>query len=264
MNRRRKNYNNNYYNGNYNYSQYDNYDSYYYNNSNYNNYNNYNTNYNDKYKKSYYNSKNYQPNRTQELKEVEISSTEPIENQTVPIQFSENNQIENKAEKTEEQLKKEEEELKKEVSSFLANINVMVNIENLKKYCEEDSENIKLVTNENPIDPSTMFIDISMNPKGIDEEKTYLAHPEYTTIIRRGNTVLEQYRYDNYKKDYQYQKSYMLRKGMKKFIDLPYDFFTVDETTKKYYLKTTNMDNIETANSLKYIFYPCIESTSKG
>lgn len=264
MNRRRKNYNNNYYNGNYNYSQYDNYDSYYYNNNNYNNYNNYNTNYNDKYKKSYYNSKNYQPNRTQELKEVEISSTKPIKNQTVTSQFSEKNQIENKVEKTEEQLKKEEEELKKEVSSFLANINVMVNIENLKKYCEEDSENIKLVTNENPIDPSTMFIDISMNPKGIDEEKTYLAHPEYTTIIRRGNTVLEQYRYDNYKKDYQYQKSYMLRKGMKKFIDLPYDFFTVDETTKKYYLKTTSMDNIETANSLKYIFYPCIESNSKG
>ena len=50
---------------------------------------------------------------------MEISSTKPIKNQTVTSQFSENNQIENKVEKTEEQLKKEEEELKKEVSSFL-------------------------------------------------------------------------------------------------------------------------------------------------
>ena len=130
-----------------------------------------------------------------------------------------------------------------EIREYLQELSVKVDLEKMKAYCEADKDNIKLISKENPINTSTMLLDISMNPKGIDEEKTYMAHPEYTTIIRRGNTILEEYipQGDSFK----YKKAYMLRKGMKKFIDLPFDFFGIDPKTNKYYLKTSNLENNE-------------------
>ena len=45
----------------------------------------------------------------------------------------------------------------------------------LKSFCKNDAEgNIKVVENVCPIDSNLMLVDISMNPKGVDEELVYL------------------------------------------------------------------------------------------
>lgn len=155
-------------------------------------------------------------------------------------------------------------DLAKEVSNFLKSIEVRVDIERFKEYCQDDPDNIKLVEKENPIEPSTMFVDISMVPKGVDEEKVYLSYPEYTTLIRRGNTLLEIYEYNRRKDDYDYKCTHMLRKGMKKFVDLPFDFIKYDEKLQQNILNISPYDPVEKTTSLKYIFYPAIKAVNEG
>ena len=221
---RRRNYGNRYYNNNDYY-----YDNQYYYQGGYSNYYDNRAGYN----KGYRNYQNKGYNRYYDNKQFP-TVTQPVGNSTVK-KIEEEKHVEYHQESIEE------------IREYLQELSVKVDIEKMKAYCEADKDNIKLISKENPINTSTMLLDISMNPKGIDEEKTYMAHPEYTTIIRRGNTILEEYipQGDSFK----YKKAYMLRKGMKKFIDLPFDFFGIDPKTNKYYLKTSNLENKEKANS---------------
>ena len=251
---RRRNYGNRYYNNNDYY-----YDNQYYYQGGYSNYYDNRAGYNKGYRKyqnkgynRYYDNKQFPTVKVVEISsepQNDIKETQPVGNSTVK-KIEEEKHVEYHQESIEE------------IREYLQELSVKVDIEKMKAYCEADKDNIKLISKENPINTSTMLLDISMNPKGIDEEKAYMAHPEYTTIIRRGNTILEEYIPQG--NSFKYKKAYMLRKGMKKFIDLPFDFFGIDPKTNKYYLKTSNLENKEKANSLKYIFYPCIDANNRG
>ena len=242
-------YNNNYgYNNNYNNNDY--YD-YRRSNTNYNNnykddYNNYGKN------KGYNNSNNYGYNRAKtQYKEYEVKDK-------------------NVKEKYDET----------EIPEYVKKINETISDSELKSFCEKDKKTIKLADFECPINTNLMLYDISIAIKGPEEELAYLEHPDYISIIRRGNTLLEVYK--KYKGDYKIQKSLLIRKGMKKFIDLPYNFYrekTEEEKKKdeeenknkekkeedgeeeKYINKfTLNFDlDEEKKSTLKYIFYPVLQ-----
>ena len=253
-------YNNNYnYNNNYS-NNYNNYNNNYYddynNNSNYRRSNtNYNNNYNDDYNKKnkqYNNPKSFGYQKPQ-FKEVEIKDK-------------------NQKEKYD----------KNEIPNYVKKINETIPDSNLKEFCEKDEKTIKLSENECPINTNLMLYDISIAIKGPEEEMAYLEHPDYISIIRRGNTLMEIYK--TVKGEYVYQDSILIRKGMKKFIDLPYNFYRekteeelkADEEEKKKKEEaeeeeekgekksidkyTLNFDlDEEKKSTLKYIFYPVLQ-----
>ena len=165
-------YNNNYgYNNNYNNNDY--YD-YRRSNTNYNNnykddYNNYGKN------KGYNNSNNYGYNKTKtQYKEYEVKDK-------------------NVKEKYDET----------EIPEYVKKINETISDSELKSFCEKDKKTIKLADFECPINTNLMLYDISIAIKGPEEELAYLEHPDYISIIRRGNTLLEVYK--KYRGDYELQ-----------------------------------------------------------
>ena len=164
--KRYDNYSYNNYQGNNNY--YDNYgnNGYHRSNTNYNNsYKNYNKNY-DKYNNNGYNNSNnsgYKRSATQ-LVEVEI---------------------------TEEKKNKKYD--KNEIAEYVKQINEQIDDSELKDFCLKDKDTIKLSEKECGINDELMLIDISIAIKGPEEELAYLRHPNYISIIRRGNTLMEVY-----------------------------------------------------------------------
>ena len=254
------------YNNNYGYNNYDNYD--YQDNYNYN-YHRSNTNYNNNYRDNYnnygnsygnnrpYNNSNNGYNRPKpEFKEVEVKDK-------------------NEKEKFD----------KSEIPEYVKKINETISDSKLKEFCQKDEETIKLAETECPINNNLMLYDISIKIKGPEEELAYLKHPDYISIIRRGNTLLEIYKY--IRGDYELQNSILIRKGMKKFIDLPYNFYREkteeeikeeeeeakkekekkkeegeeeEEENKKIDKYTLNFDlDDEKKSTLKYIFYPVLQ-----
>ena len=245
-------YNNNYgYNNNYNNDYYDyRRSNTNYNNTNYNN--NYKNDYNDYGKnKGYNNSNNYGYNRAKtQYKEIEIKDK-------------------NKKEKYD----------KTEIPEYVKKINETIDDSSLKEFCEKDKKTIKLSDVECPINKNLMLYDISIAIKGPEEELAYLEHPDYISIIRRGNTLLEIYKSIR-RDDYVLQRSILIRKGMKKFIDLPYNFYRdkteeekkeeeeenknkekdEEEEEKIINKYTLNFDlDEEKKSTLKYIFYPVLQ-----
>ena len=258
-------YNNNYGNRNYNKNNYydngDNY-GYHHSNTNYNNdynyrkdkgYNNNNYGYNNNYENN--NNYGYNRSKTTQFKEVEIKDKDEKERYD-----------------------------KNEIPEYVKKINENIDINKLKDFCLKDKETIKLAENECPIDTNLMLYDISIAIKGPEEELAYLKHPNYISIIRRGNTLLEVYKEGRGRDGYKYLYSLLIRKGMKKFIDLPYNFYRKktdkelkeDEEerkkneeeeeqddgngVKKTYNLTLNFDlDEEKKSTLKYIFYPVLQ-----
>ena len=185
--------------------------------------------------------KNENDRLLKEAKQIEASEQKFLENSKKLPEFSEN--------------------LLENVEKYMKTFNTSVKAEKFKNYCYKDKENIKTVEIECPIDFSKMIIDISMNPKGVDEEKAYIDNPEYLNIIRRGNSLLEEYKYNERRGDYDYLRCSMLRKGMKKFLDLPFDFYIKED--KKLKLNITNEES-QKNNTLKYIFYPVIQARKEN
>ena len=252
------NNNNNYYHDNYGYNR---------SNNNYNNSYRSNNNYNYGGKNYGYNNNNNSNNKgfynkgTAQLKEVEVTDKKEIKKYD-----------------------------KNEIEDYVKQINETIEPANLKEFFLKDKETIKLSENECGIDNNLMLIDISIAIKGPEEELAYLKHPNYISLIRRGNTLLEEYYFNKQKNDYVLQKSSLIRKGMKKFIDLPYNFYREkteeelkeeeeEKKTKKEKEKekgkeeeeeeeekpidkyTLNFDlNEEQVSSLKYIFYPVFQA----
>jgi hypothetical protein len=105
-----------------------------------------------------------------------------------------------------------------------------------------------------------MVIDISLNPKGIDEELVYMDHPEYIKNIRRGNTLLETYFYDSHSGKYEFEYVEIIRRGMMKFFDLHYETIEVREDR---YKKTDHLDKNKLL-ARKTIFGPILRTFSKG
>ena len=101
--------------------------------------------------KGYNNSNNYGYNRAKtQFKEVEIKDKE-----------------------------KKEKFDKSEIPEYVRQINETIDVSKLKKFCEKDSETIKLADNECPINTNLMLYDISIAIKGPEEELAYLKHPDY-------------------------------------------------------------------------------------
>ena len=171
---------------------------------------------------------------------------------------------------------------KNEIPEYVKQINENIDVNELKGFCLKDKETIKLVKNECPIDTNLMLYDISIAIKGPEEELAYLKHPNYISIIRRGNTLLEVYKEGRGRDGYQFLYSLLIRKGMKKFIDLPYNFYREktekekkeeeeekklneeeeeeENDVKKTYNYTLNFDlDEEKKSTLKYIFYPVLQ-----
>ena len=261
--------NNNYYNDNYYHKDY--YDNSYNNGHNRSNQNYDNSRRNNNYNNSY-KSNNYNRNAPQ-FKEVEITDTK------------------------ENEKKKYD---KNEVEGYVKQINETIDPSELKDFCLTDEETIKVSEKECAINSDLMLLDISIAIKGPEEELAYLKHPNYISIIRRGNTLLEVYTFNKRINDYEYEKSLLIRKGMKKFIDLPYNFYREkteeelkeeEEERKKEKEKkkekkeekeeeeeekeeekeeeeekpidkyTLNFDlNEEQVSTLKYIFYPVFQA----
>ena len=252
------NNNNNYYHDNYGYNRSNNnYNNSYRSNNNYN-YGGKNYGYNNNYNS---NNKGYYNKGTAQLKEVEVTDKKEIKKYD-----------------------------KNEIEDYVKQINETIEPANLKEFCLKDKETIKLSENECGIDNNLMLIDISIAIKGPEEELAYLKHPNYISLIRRGNTLLEEYYFNKQKNDYVLQKSSLIRKGMKKFIDLPYNFYREkteeelkeeeeekkakkekekekgkeeeeEEEEKPIDKYTLNFDlNEEQVSSLKYIFYPVFQA----
>ena len=271
------------YNRNYHksYSSYDNYGQGNYRNNYYNNYNNTNYNYNNNYHRDNYYNNPYQQNNTyynqnysrggyrgfatednrQNFDNYYLSKKKHFDNynQNQPkYKKYESYQNTKKEEIKEEDIKSEIDE--NEIISYNKKINETISIEKLREYCEskENKDNIKLVEKNCPINTYISLIDLSIAIKGPEEEKAYLDHPEYTSLIRRGNTILEKYDINN-----TYEYSILLRKGMKKFIDIPFNFFLERRNKteeKKYKLNMTS----EYFSTLQYIFYPVFENLEEG
>ena len=99
---------------------------------------------------------------------------------------------------------------------------------------------------------STNIIDFSFNKKGIEENNLYLNNPEYFSYFRRGFSL-----YDLN------GKLIILRKGLIKFNELPYDFFKIYGKNKyelNFDFKDSEENNSEYKTNfqelLKSIFYP--------
>ena len=263
------------YNRNYHksYSSYDNYGYNTHYNNNYNNNYNYNRNYNQDYQNSNYNTNyNYHKSYTRggyredyrnnynhyylnKKKNYDSYNSQNYQNQYQKNKYYQNTKNE---EIKEEDIKSDIDE--NEIESYNKKINSTISIENLKEYCErkENKDNIKLVDRQCPINNLISLIDLSMAIKGPDEEKAYLQHPEYISLIRRGNTILE--KYNNYN---EYQNSILLRKGMKKFIDIPFNFYKERRNKSEEHKYKLNMTS-EYFSTLQYIFYPVLESLEEG
>jgi len=282
-NRQYQNYNSN----NYGYNNRGYYSNNYSNNNYYND-NNYSDNYyNDNhYKKGYHgNSNNYDYNGSNK------NYKNYHRNNDYNDSHRHNNYSKNVIEYKEVEITEKKEKKKydkNEVDDYVKQINETIDPSELKAFCEKDKETIKLSEKECAINSDWMLVDISIAIKGPEEELAYLKHPNYISIIRRGNTLLETYTYNNRLQDYELQKSLLIRKGMKKFIDLPFNFYrekTEEElkeeeeerkTKKKEEKKeneeeeeeekpidkyTLNFDlNEEQVSTLKYIFYPVFQA----
>ena len=236
-------YGNRNYNKNYNYDNGGNY-GYHHSNTNYNNEYNYGKD------KGYNNNYGYNRAKTTQFKEVEIKDKDEKE------RYDRN-----------------------EIEEYVRQINENIDVDKLKDFCLADEETIKLSENECPINTNLMLYDISIAIKGPEEELAYLKHPNYISIIRRGNTLLEVYKEGRGRDEYKYQYSLLIRKGMKKFIDLPYNFYRnktekelkeeqeekkaneeEEEEEKKIDKYTLNFDlDEEKKSTLKYIFYPVLK-----
>ena len=164
-----------------------------------------------------------------------------------------------------------------------------IEIDDMEKYCKEVNENEvrkgelsfkeefqKNKTNNGVFNPrlyeifrvvhgvdkkgrSTNIIDFSFNKKGIEENNLYLNNPEYFSYFRRGFSLYELN-----------GKLMILRKGLIKFNELPYDFYKI-YGKNKYELYFDYKDSEEFNSEqktnfqelLKSIFYPIYKYLSK-
>ena len=269
-----------------------------YHNNNYDSYSNYNNNYYGKRGNNNYNynnnNNNYYNNRSNQNSNYNYSNrNDKFNNSNYKNNYNRNNpqyQPYKKVEEVEIVDKKEKKKYdKNEIDDYVKKINETIEPSKLKSFCLEDEDTIKVSENECAINTNLMIVDISLAIKGPEEELAYLKHPNYISLIRRGNTLLEEYKWDDYKQDYILLNSFLIRKGMKKFIDLPYNFYrekTEEELNEEKEEKekrkneenkkeeeeeeneekpidkyTLNFDlNEEQVSTLKYIFYPVFQA----
>ena len=285
----RNNYNNNgnrnYYNNNYKKAKYD-----------YYNYNGINTKYKEKI--------NYEENAdyfkkkfNQEIKNdvfEEKEETKLIISSNLIEDLQSNNKDDNEEEfNSSEKLNMKENDVKtlkdEFYNKYMGIYEKKLDIKDMEQYCEEvnkkevmkgelkykeefqknktssntfdkrDYEIFKIVHGLDKKGNKTNIIDFSFNKKGIEENNLYLNNPEYFSFFRRGLSLYELN-----------GKLIILRKGLIKFNELPFDFYKI-YGKNKYELffdyKDSEENNSEEKTNfqelLKSIFYPIYKYLSK-
>ena len=280
----------------------------YYKNKNNNNYDRYNYNgVNTKYKEKKYNYQNkdyFKRKFNQEIKndifeedsntKVIISSCLQEKDESINDDNEEviiyENKSPNKEIANEELVESEENNLLDEFyNKYMGTYEKKIEIDDMEKYCKEVNQREvmkgelsfkdnfqKNKTNDGSFNPrdyeifkvvhgvdkkgnSTKIIDFSFNKKGIEENNLYLNNPEYFSYFRRGFSLYELS-----------DKLIILRKGLIKFNELPYDFYKI-YGKNKYELffdyKDSEENNLESRTNfqelLKSIFYPIYKYLSK-
>ena len=133
------------------------------------------------------------------------------------------------------------------------------NKSNIKTFDKRDFEIFKVVHGSDKKGNKTNIIDFSFNKKGIEENNLYLNNPEYFSYFRRGFSLYELS-----------GKLIILRKGLIKFNELPYDFYKI-YGKNKYELFFDYKDSEENNSQektnfqelLKSIFYPIYKYLSQ-
>ena len=200
------------------------------------------------------------------------------------------NKSSNEIEQNDEIIKNEEKGLIDEFyNKYMGIYEKQIEIDQMEKYCKEvnerevlkgelsfkdnfqknktnngvfnprDYEIFKVVHSVDKRGKSTNIIDFSFNKKGIEENNLYLNNPEYFSYFRRGFSLYELN-----------GKLIILRKGLIKFNELPYDFYKI-YGKNKYELffdyKDSEENNSEERTNfqelLKSIFYPIYKYLSK-
>ena len=299
-------YSNNDYNYGYGYNSYNDNNNYnnskkYYNNYkklkyDYYNYNGMNTKYkeqiNNNEKDDYFQKKFNQEIKNDVFEEKEepkliISSNLLIEN----IDENNKNEILNEDNKEKEiYVENEEKSLKDEFyNKYMQLYEKKLDIKDMEKYCEEvnkkeiakgelkykedfqnnkmnsnifdkkDFEIFKIVHGIDKRGNKTNIIDFCFNKKGIEENNLYLNNPEYFSFFRRGFSLYELN-----------GKLIVLRKGLIKFNELPYDFYKIYGKNKyelffdyKDLEENSLQEKTNFQELLKSIFYPIYKYLSQ-
>ena len=299
-------YSNNDYNYGYGYNSYNDNNNYnnsknYYNNNkkikyDYYNYNGMNTKYkeqiNNNEKDDYFQKKFNQEIKNDVFEEKEepkliISSNLLIEN----IDENNKNEILNEDNKEKEiYVENEEKSLKDEFyNKYMQLYEKKLDIKDMEKYCEEvnkkeiakgelkykedfqnnkmnsnifdkkDFEIFKIVHGIDKRGNKTNIIDFCFNKKGIEENNLYLNNPEYFSFFRRGFSLYELN-----------GKLIVLRKGLIKFNELPYDFYKIYGKNKyelffdyKDLEENSLQEKTNFQELLKSIFYPIYKYLSQ-
>ena len=162
--------------------------------------------------------------------------------------------VEIKQQSIEEILKKDNHSLLsdnfivKDASFIHPNSNLILDLINY------DKKNIKCVTTQ--FDKKFSYIDTSITAKGRDEEEVYLFNFTYMKNICRGNTYLIEKHEDGS------QKIQIIRRGMRKFLDLRHEFITIKDS--KYlsieHLKEKGVDLQSKVMQRKIILGPVLRA----
>lgn len=222
-------YNNSYY-GDKNYYQNEYNDGYYqnrgndsfYGNQNYNkNNNNYNNN----------SFKNINYNETKETNEDNFDELITSSKEQVVISFKE------KATKilsldSEKSYIKDNDDFS---NSYLVDDAPYISQEDMDLYIQFlNSNKVNFKISKSNVQDNFYSMDISLVCKGRDEEELYLEKPTYMKNICRGNTFLVKYNKDKFIESFK-----LVRKGMRKFVDISLDYITIKDDK---YLKNDHLD----------------------
>ena len=130
---------------------------------------------------------------------------------------------------------------------------------NSSSFDKRNYEIFKVVHGVDKKGNKTNIIDISFNKKGIEENNLYLNNPEYFSYFRRGFSLYELN-----------GKLIILRKGLIKFNELPYDFYKIYGKNKyelSFDYKDSEENSLEEKTNfqelLKSIFYPIYKYLSE-
>ena len=130
---------------------------------------------------------------------------------------------------------------------------------NSKIFDKRDFEIFKIVHGIDKRGNKTNIIDFSFNKKGIEENNLYLNNPEYFSYFRRGLSLYELN-----------GKLIILRKGLIKFNELPYDFYKIYGKNKyelffdyKDLEENSLQEKTNFQELLKSIFYPIYKYLSQ-
>ncbi len=118
---------------------------------------------------------------------------------------------------------------------------------------------VKIVKNTCFIDESVFVYDISMESKGVDEDKSYIQNFIFLKNIRRGYTLIELY--DEINGGYVLRDIEVARKGMEKFFDIKLEFI---EEKENHLNRSDHITNVDDKRLRKYFLGPILRALNNN